>query len=439
MYHIFMNTLDSIVSLCKRRGFIFPSSEIYGGFGGFWDRGPMGTALANNIKKLWWRRFVDEREDIYGLDAAIIMNPKTWEASGHTGPGFADPLRECKKCHHRFRGDDLKENKCPDCGGELTEEKKFNILVKTFIGPIEDKSTQAYLRGETCQGIFVNFKNILDVFHPGLPFGIAQIGKAFRNEITPGNFIFRSREFEQMEIEYFIAPDGDEQEYEKWKSECLEFVKSLGIKNEGLRFYEHPKEKLSHYSKGTTDIEYNFPFGWGEIWGIARRGDYDLTQHSKFSGQDLSYVNLVNGEKCLPWVVEPSVGVDRLMLSVLCDAYEEQVMDNGKKRVVLHLAPNIAPVQIAVFPLVSNKENIAAKAKEVYGLLRKKYVTLYDGVSNIGKRYRRQDEIGTPYCVTIDYQTLEDGSVTVRDRDSMGQERVGIDRLNEYLTNIFNF
>ena len=424
-----METMDPIISLCKRRGFIFPSSEIYGGFGGFWDKGPMGVALANNIKKLWWKHFVEDKDNMYGLDAAIIMNPKTWEASGHTGPGFADPLRECKKCNHRFRGDDLKENKCPDCGGELTEEKNFNILVKTFVGPVEDKSTQAYLRGETAQGIFVNFKNIVDVFHPKLPFGIAQIGKAFRNEITPGNYIFRSREFEQMEIEFFVLPNEDAPLYEKWRNECLDFVKFLGIKKNSLRFYEHPKEKLSHYSKGTTDIEYQFPFGWGEIWGIARRADYDLTQHSKFSGQDLSYLNQVTGEKCIPWVVEPSVGVDRLMLAILCDAYEEEALENGETRVVLHLSPQIAPVQVAVFPLVSNKENIVDKAKEVYGLLKQKYVTLYDDVANIGKRYRRQDEIGTPYCITIDYQTLEDQTVTVRDRDSMRQERVEISKV----------
>lgn len=418
--------MDKIGALCKRRGFIFPSSEIYGGFGGFWDYGPMGVELKNNIKKIWWHDFVDTRSDMYGLDSSIILNPKVWEASGHTGPGFCDPLRECKKCHHRFRGDDLKENKCSDCGGELTEEKKFNILVKTFIGPIEDKSTQSYLRGETAQGIFINFKNIIDTFHPKLPFGIAQIGKAFRNEITPGNYTFRSREFEQMEIEYFINPEEDKKHFDVWRDTVFNWFLSLGLNKEKLRRFDHPKEKLSHYSKGTTDVEYNFPFGWSELQGTANRTSYDLTQHSKYSGVDLSYEGLI------PYVIEPSWGVDRLMLALLIDAYREEEI-NGEIRTVLKLAPKLAPVKVAVFPLSANKEELVNIAKKIFDNLKYEFKAALDTNGNVGKRYRRQDEIGTPYCVTVDFQSLEDSTVTIRDRDTMEQERIKIENINEYL------
>lgn len=425
------NLMDKITALCKRRGFIFPSSEIYGGFGGFWDYGPMGVELKNNIKKTWWHDFIDIREDMYGLDSAIILNPKVWEASGHTGPGFADPLKECKICHHRFRGDDLKENKCPDCAGELTEEKKFNILVKTFIGPIEDKSTQSYLRGETAQGIFINFKNIIDCFHPKLPFGIAQIGKAFRNEITPGNFTFRSREFEQMEIEYFINPDEDQKHFDAWRDTVFNWFLSLGLKKENLRRFDHPKEKLSHYSKGTTDVEYNFPFGWSELQGTANRTNYDLSQHTKYSGVDLSYQTETN-EKIIPFVIEPSWGVDRLTLALLVDAYEEQEV-NKETRTVLHLSPKLAPVKVAVFPLLANKEELVNIAKKIFDNLKYEFKTMLDTSGNVGKRYRRQDEIGTPYCVTVDFQSLEDSTVTIRDRDTMQQIRIKIEEIDNYV------
>lgn len=415
------NLMEKIVALTKRRGFIFPSSEIYGGFGGFWDFGPYGVNLKNNIKTLWWKKFVSDRDDVWGLDSSIISHPKIWDASGHTGSGFADPLRECKKCHHRFRGDDLKNDACPDCGGELTEEKKFNILVKTFIGPVEDTSALAYLRGETAQTIFTNFKNILDTFHPRLPFGIAQSGKAFRNEITPGNFIFRSREFEQMELEYFVYPKEEEEQFHYWRDYCMNFLLELGLKKENLRFYDHPKEKLSHYSKGTTDVEYHFPFGWSELWGIARRTDYDLGQHTKFSGRKLEFQDPSGLETVDPYVIEPSVGVDRLLLALLSDAYHED-----GKRVLLRFSPKVAPIKVAVFPLVANKEDIKTKARNVFLLLRSQFTCVWDERGNIGKRYFSQDEIGTPWCVTIDYETLENDTVTVRDRDSALQERVKI-------------
>lgn len=421
--------MEKIVSLCKRRGFVFPSSEIYGGFGGFWDFGPLGVSVKNNIKKLWWEKFVTNRDDIYGLDSAIIMNPKVWEASGHTGSGFADPLKECKTCHHRFRGDDLKSEKCPDCGGELTAEKKFNILVKTYIGPVEDTSALAYLRGETAQAIFVNFRNILDTFHPRLPFGIAQTGKAFRNEITPGNFIFRSREFEQMELEYFVYPHEDEEQFKYWKEFCWEFLESIGLSKEKLRLFDHPKAKLAHYSKGTTDIEYNFPFGWSELWGIARRADYDLSQHSKFSGKKLEYQDLISGEKLNPYIIEPSVGVDRLFLALLVDAYREE-----GERVYLKLSPKIAPYTVAVFPLLRNKEELVGYARKVYQDLKSQFSTVWDDRGNIGKRYYSQDEIGTPWCITVDFDTLKDNAVTVRDRDTMKQERIKVKDLTSYLT-----
>ena len=420
--------MQKIVSLCKRRGFIFPSSEIYGGFAGFWDFGPLGVMLKNNLKKIWWHDIVEINDNIYGLDSAIILNPKIWEASGHTGPGFADPLRECKQCHHRFRAENLKTDKCPDCGGELTEEKKFNILVKTFIGPVEDKSTLSYLRGETCQGIFVNFANIVDVVRPKIPFGIAQTGKAFRNEITPGNFIFRSREFEQMELEFFVRPEEDEKWFDDWKEKRMKWCVVLGIKKENLRFYEHPKDKLAHYSKRTVDIEYKFPFGWAEIEGIANRTDFDLKNHSKHSGRDLSFTD-VKGKKFYPYVIEPSVGVDRLALTVLVDSYKQE-----KNRVILSLKPNLAPYKVAVFPLLANKPNLVKLAKKIYQGLKQDFSTAWDERGNIGKRYYAQDEIGTPWCVTVDFDSLEKDDVTVRDRDTTKQERIKISKLKEYFS-----
>lgn len=421
--------MDKIVALTKRRGFVYPSSDIYGGFGGFWDFGPLGVELKNQIKKLWWDEFVSKRTNIYGLDSSVILNPRVWEASGHTGPGFADPLRECRKCHHRFREDELKEMVCPDCGGELMEPRQFNILVKTFIGTVEDKKATAYLRGETAQGIFINFKNIIDTFHPKLPFGIAQVGKAFRNEITPGNYFFRSREFEQMEIEYFVEQENASNEFKKWINEVFEWFISLGLKKENLRQFEHPKEKLAHYSKGTIDVEYNFPFGWSELQGTANRGDFDLKEHSKHSGVDLEY-QTPEGKKFFPWVIEPSFGVERLILALLIDSYYE---DNENNRVVLKLSPKIAPYQIAVFPLLANKEELVSKAKDLFNTLRKKYRVVFDGRGNIGKRYFAQDEIGTPFCLTVDFDTLKDDAVTVRDRDTTKQDRVKISDLDEYL------
>lgn len=421
-----MDLMQKVVSLCKRKGFIFPSSDIYGGFAGFWDFGPLGVALKNNIKRLWWEEMVEKRDNVVGLDSSIILNPKVWQASGHTGPGFADPLRECKKCHHRFRADNLKEEKCPDCGGELTSEKKFNILVKTYIGPVEDKSTLSYLRGETCQGIFINFINILNSHSLKLPFGIAQIGKAFRNEITPGNFIFRSREFEQMELEFFVKPKEDEKYFEILLNGRLKWHESLGIKKNHLRFYEHPKVKLAHYSKRTVDIEYQFPFGWGELEGIANRTDFDLKNHSRFSGKDLRFQD-EKAEKFFPFVIEPSLGVERLFLVLLLDSFREE-----KDRVVLALNPRLAPVKMAVFPLLANKENLVKTAKVVYEALKKDFICAWDDIGNIGKRYYRQDEIGTPWCVTIDFETLKDKSVTVRYRDTKKQKRVKIENLNEF-------
>lgn len=420
------NLMGKIVALCKRRGFVFPSSEIYGGFGGFWDFGPLGVRLKNNLKNLWWQEMVGENDNIYGLDTAIILNPQVWQASGHTGPGFADPLKECKVCHHRFRQDDLKTNSCPDCQGQLTEEKKFNILVKTYIGHVEDKSTLSYLRGETCQGIFVNFGNILNTLRPKIPFGIAQIGKAFRNEITPGNFIFRSREFEQMELEFFVHPYEDKKWFAYWLEKRKKWYLSLGLKEENLRFYEHPKEKLAHYSKRTVDVEYHFPFGWGEIEGIANRQDFDLKNHSKNSGKDLSYQDQ-NGKRFFPYVIEPSTGPERMMLAFLVDGYRED-----KDRVILGLHPKIAPYKAAVFPLLANKPELVKLAKTVYNELKKEMAVAWDDRGNIGKRYYSQDEIGTPWCITVDFDSLEKKDVTVRDRDTTKQERIKISQLKDY-------
>lgn len=435
-----MDLMEKIVSLCKRRGFIFPGSEIYGGLSGFWDFGPLGTELKNNLKKLWWKNMVWERNDVLGLDSTIIYAPKVWEASGHA-VSFTDPLRECKKCHLRFRVDKLEKDKCPKCDGELTEVKQFNLMFKTQVGPVEDGGTKTYLRPETCQGIFINFANILDSLHPKIPFGIAQIGKGFRNEVTTGDFIFRDREFEMMELEYFVKPGEDEKWFDYWSRERLKWHLSLGLKKRNLRFFEHPKVSLAHYSKRTVDIEYQFPFGWAELEGIANRTDFDLKNHAKLSSRDLSYFDEETKGKYIPYVIEPSVGVERIALALLADSYREEKNPSagsgqGKEgiRVVLSFKPQVAPVKVAVFPLLANKLPLVKKAKFVYDDLRRKIEGLvaWDDIGNIGKRYRRQDEIGTPWCVTIDYQTLEDDTVTVRDRETMKQERVEIKDLFSY-------
>jgi len=429
-----MELMEKIVSLCKRRGFIYPGSEIYGGLANTFDFGPLGTELKNNILRNWWKIFVQNRADIYGLDGGILMNPKVWEASGHT-KGFIDVLVECKKCHKRFRKDQLSEEKCPACKGELTRPKKFTPMFKTFIGPVEDSSSVAYLRPETAQAIFVNFKNILNSFHPKLPFGIAQIGKAFRNEITLGNFIFRKLEFEQMEIEYFVRERDWKKYFEEWKKEMENWVIELGIRKKNLRWRKHGKEELSHYSKQTEDLEYNFPFGgFKELYGLAYRTDFDLKQHSEKSGEDLKYTDLETGEKFFPHIIEPSFGLERTMLAVLLDAYTE---DKKNKRVVLKLNPKIAPIKVAVFPLLANKPKLIRKAKEVYGLLKDKFLAAWDDRGNIGKRYYAQDEAGTPYCVTIDFDSLKKNDVTVRDRDTMKQTRIKIKELINYLEKKF--
>ncbi|NOY35646.1 MAG: glycine--tRNA ligase [bacterium] len=426
------NKLEKIVSLAKRRGFVYQSSEIYGGLAGVWDYGPLGVLLKNNIKNSWWKKFVLNREDVFGLDAAILMNPKVWEASGHAA-GFSDPLVECKKCHKRFRADKIKEEnkfgdgKCPECGGELTEEKQFNMMFKTFIGAVEGTASRIYLRPETAQGIFVNFKNVVDSMHPKLPFGIAQIGKSFRNEITPGDFLFRVREFEQMEVEYFIKPPKNDEEwqtvFEHWRSEIHSWLESIGIAAENLSDFEVPKDDLAHYSKRTIDVFYKYPFGDDEVVGLAYRTDFDLKNHK------LDYYDEESKERFVPHTIEPSFGVDRPLLAVLCEAYTEDEM-SGETRVFLKFKPEIAPIKAAVFPLLKNKPELVAKAREVYEMIKKEIQpVVFDDNGNIGKRYRRQDEIGTPYCVTVDFDTLEDNTVTLRDRDTGEQERVKIEEL----------
>jgi glycyl-tRNA synthetase len=429
--------MEKIVSLCKRRGFVFQGSEIYGGLAGTWDYGPYGVALRNNIKNLWWKKFVKEREDIYGIDAAILMNQNVWKASGHIG-GFSDPLVECKKCKHRFRADQLEDlKKCPDCGGELTEPRQFNMMFKTHVGALESEESISYLRPETAQGIFVNFKNILDTFHPRLPFGIAQIGKAFRNEIAPRDFIFRVRELEQMEIEYFVDP-RDPKEVEKIFDELLEeqhnFLMDLGLKKSHIHKIEVPDSDRAHYSKRSVDTEFDFPFGQKELLGIAYRTDFDLKAHTESSKVDLSYFDEETKERFIPHCIEPTFGVDRLLLAVLGDAYIEDEID-GEKRIYLKLSPKISPIKVAVFPLLKNKPNLVEKAKEVYQMLKKEIGEVaFDDNGNIGKRYRRQDEIGTPYCVTIDFDTIEkDSTVTLRDRDTGEQKRVKIEDLIKHI------
>ena len=450
--------MDKIVNLCKSRGYIYPGSEIYGGLANSWDYGPLGVEFKNNVKKAWMKKFIQENKYNVGLDAAILMNPETWVASGHVG-GFSDPLIDCKECKTRHRADKLiedwlKENnkeevvdgwsdekmvdfihdnniKCPDCGASnFTPIRKFNLMFKTFQGVTEDTKSELYLRPETAQGIFVNFKNVLRTTRRKLPMGIGQVGKSFRNEITPGNFLFRIREFEQMELEFFCKPGTDMEWFKYWRAFCKDWLLSLGMKEESLRLRDHSPEELCFYSKGTTDIEFKFPFGWGELWGIADRTDYDLKQHMEHSKEDFTYLDQETGEKFVPYCVEPSLGCDRVALAFLCNAYNEEEIAEGDVRTVLHLHPALAPYKVAVLPL---SKKLSAKAEEIYANLSKKYMCEYDEAGSIGKRYRREDEIGTPYCITIDFETENDNSVTIRDRDTMEQVRVKIDDLEKWI------
>jgi glycyl-tRNA synthetase len=419
-----IESMEKIVSLCKRRGFIFPGSEIYGGLANSFDYGPLGVELKNNIKNAWWKRFVHQRDDMVGIDAALIMNPKVWQASGHL-ENFSDPLVECKKCHHRFREDTLEGKNCPDCKGELMPAKQFNLMLKTFLGPVESDESIVYFRPETAQAMFVDFKNVLDTTRRKLPFGIAQAGKAFRNEITPGNFIFRTREFEQMEIEYFIKESDWKETFEMWRKEMWNWMTDeLGLDKKDIHELDVPDGERAHYSKKTIDFEYDYPFGKKELYGLAYRTDFDLRNHFK----EEPYQDAESGEKLYPHVIEPTWGVDRSVLAVLCKAYTEE-----DERVVLKLKPSLAPYKVAVFPLLKNKPELVEKAEEVYHLLKKKFNVAFDDRGNIGKRYYSQDEIGTPYCITVDFDTLENGEVTVRDRDTMKQERIKIDDLLSFL------
>lgn len=423
------NLMGKIMSLCKRRGFIFPSSEIYGGLQGFYDFGPLGVAMKNNLKQLWWRWMTIEHENIVGIDGSIITHPKVWEASGHL-KSFVDPLAECKKCHHRFKADDIEGNKCPDCGGELTEPKNFNILVPTELGVIEGEKTHSYLRGEACQTIYLDFQNVVNSTRLKIPFGICQIGKAFRNEVTPGNFLFRQREFEQWDLQWFTHPSEMDKWFEYWKQERMDWYKSIFTHPENLKFYQH--EKLAHYAKKAFDIEYMLsPFGGKEMEGIHWRGDWDLSRHGEYSGKDLSYTDQETKEKYIPWIVETSGGVDRTFLFLLIDAYEEE-----KDRVVLKLNPKIAPYKAAVFPLLANKPELVKLARKIYDDLRKDLMVAFDDRGNIGKRYYSQDEIGTVVSITCDFQSLEDNTVTLRDRDTMRQIRVEILKLREIIERI---
>ncbi len=461
-------TMEKIVNLCKSRGFIFPGSEIYGGLANTWDYGPLGVELKNNIKRAWWQKFVTENKLNVGLDAAILMNPQTWVASGHLA-GFSDPLMDCRECHERFRADKLIEDWCAESGYTLekpidafshaemkafveehnipcptckkhnfTDIRQFNLMFKTFQGVTEDAKNTVYLRPETAQGIFTNFVNVQRTTRKKMPFGIAQIGKSFRNEITPGNFIFRVREFEQMELEFFCKPGTDLEWFSYWRSFCRDWLLAIGLKEEKIRLRDHDPEELCFYSKATTDFEFLFPFGWGELWGVADRTDYDLTQHQNTSGKDLSYFDQETNERYIPYVVEPSLGVERTVLAVLCNAYEDQVLDAEKNdvRTVLHLHPTLAPFKVAILPL---SKKLGDKADEIYSELIKKFPVDYDESGSIGKRYRRQDEIGTPYCVTVDFDTLEDNAVTVRDRDTMEQIRIPISELENYIAEKIKF
>ena len=458
-------TMDKIVALCKSRGFVFPGSDIYGGLANSWDYGPLGVEFKNNVKKAWWKKFVQESPYNVGVDCAILMNPQVWVASGHVG-GFSDPLMDCKECKARFRADKLVEDHmtengaevasadgwtneqlmdyitnnnivCPKCGKlNYTEIRKFNLMFKTFQGITEDSSSEIYLRPETAQGIFVNFKNVQRSSRKKVPFGIAQIGKSFRNEITPGNFTFRTREFEQMELEFFCKPGTDLEWFGYWKDYCWNFLMSLGVNKENLRIRDHGQEELSFYSNATSDIEYLFPFGWGELWGIADRTDYDLNKHAEHSGTDMTYMDPTTNEKYVPYVIEPSLGADRVALAFLVDAYDEEELEGGDVRTVLHLHPALAPYKAAVLPL---SKKLSEKADEVYSLLAKNFNIEYDETGSIGKRYRRQDEIGTPFCITVDFETENDGCVTIRHRDSMTQERVKIEELNDFIAKSLEF
>ena len=457
-------TMDKIVSLCKNRGYIYAGSEIYGGLANTWDHGPLGVELKNNIKNAWRKKFIQENKYNVGLDAAILMNPETWGASGHVG-GFSDPLIDCKECKTRHRADKLIEEwahnngkdmiadgmtddemikfmnenniNCPNCGAHnFTEIRKFNLMFKTFQGVTEDKTSEIYLRPETAQGIFVNFKNVQRTTRRKLPMGIAQIGKAFRNEITPGNFTFRTREFEQMELEFFCKPGTDLEWFEYWRSFCKNWLLNLGMKENNIRLRDHSKEELVFYSKGTTDIEFAFPFGWGELWGIADRTNYDLNKHMEHSKQDMSYLDPETNEKYVPYVIEPSLGCDRVALAFLCNSYEEEEIAEGDTRTVLHLHPALAPYKIAVLPL---SKKLSEKAQEVYEKLSSKFMCDYDEAGSIGKRYRREDEIGTPYCVTVDFDSLEDNSVTIRDRDTMEQIRLPIEEVESWVSEKIEF
>ena len=452
-------TMDKLVALCKGRGFIYPGSEIYGGLANSWDYGPLGVEFKNNVKRAWWQKFVQENKYNVGLDSAILMNRNVWVASGHVG-NFNDPLMDCKACKARFRADQLIENfskeqgrelqadgwtneqleayiqehniPCPTCGKhDFTGIRKFNMMFKTFQGVNEDSAAEIYLRPETAQGIFVNFKNIVRTTRRKLPMGVCQVGKSFRNEITPGNFIFRIREFEQMELEFFCKPGEDLEWFEFWRGFCRDWLYALGIKPESLRLRDHKPEELAHYSKATTDFEFSFPFGWGELWGVADRTDFDLKAHQTQSGENMEYIDPVTNERFIPYVIEPSLGADRVALAFLCNAYEEQELDGGDTRVVMHFHPALAPFKAAVLPLQKNK--LGGLATEIYEKLSKRFMVDYDETGSIGKRYRRQDEIGTPLCVTVDFDTEETGTVTVRDRDTMEQDRVKIDELEAYI------
>jgi glycyl-tRNA synthetase len=457
-------TMEKIVALAKNRGFVYPGSDIYGGLANAWDYGPLGVELKNNVKKAWWKKFVQESPYNVGVDCAILMNPQVWVASGHVG-GFSDPLMDCKDCKTRHRADKLIEDwnaenniqvrvdgfkndelmqyikdnniKCPNCGSaNFTDIRKFNLMFKTFQGVTEDSKSEIYLRPETAQGIFVNFKNVQRTTRKKIPFGIGQIGKSFRNEITPGNFIFRIREFEQMELEFFCEPGKDLEWFSYWKDYCYNWLLSLNLNADSIKLRDHEKEELSHYSNATTDIEYLFPFGWGELWGIADRTDFDLKQHMKHSKDDLSYFDPTTNEKYVPYCIEPSLGADRVTLAFLCDAYDEEEVSEGDVRTVMRFHPAIAPIKMAVLPL---SKKLSEEATKVYQMLTKNYVCEYDETGSIGKRYRRQDEIGTPYCITFDFDSVEDKSVTIRERDSMQQIRIIIDELEEYFKEKFNF
>jgi glycyl-tRNA synthetase len=430
--------MEKVVNLAKRRGFAFQSSEIYGGLASCWDYGPIGVELKRNVKEAWWREMVATRADIVGIDCSILMHPRVWEASGHVA-GFTDPLVDCKKCKERFRADKLMDVRCPlkpskhpgECDGELTEARQFNLMFKTFMGPVEESANVVFLRPETAQGIFVNFQNVLNSSRQKLPFGIAQIGKSFRNEITPGNFLFRTREFEQMEMEFFVRPGDDDRWYDYWKETRRDWYVKYGIRAENLRLRDHAADELAHYAKACVDIEYQFPFGWSELEGIANRTDFDLKRHAEYSGKDLSFFDDESKEHLVPYVIEPAAGADRATLAFLVDAYDEDTAE-GEQRAVLRFHPRIAPVKAAVFPLL-RKDGQPEKAQQILDILRPHFPVQYDQAGSIGRRYRRQDEIGTPYGVTVDHQTMQDNTVTVRDRDSMQQERMPIDRLVDEL------